>query len=112
MRFPLRASFTWNGNALNNLGEEQFRYLSIDSTLTLNGQTYNNCVVVEQRNSGSSLLTDIWTYEIFAPGIGKIKRYDRFLRWEFEQDSGGVRSRILDTDSYIYEENLLSYQLP
>lgn len=105
LKFPVRKNDSWNGNEFNNLGKENFMYLNIDTSVVINGVTYHNCVYVQQRWNNSSLLTEINTYEIYAKGIGKIKRYDSFKKYNLNPN--GTRS--LTTDSYFYEETLLEH---
>ncbi len=105
LKFPVKKNETWNGNEMNNLGAENYTYLNIDTTVTINGITYNNCVFVLQRLNKNSLLSEIETYEIYARGIGKIKRYDNFKKYNINPN--GTRS--LTTDSYFYEETLLEH---
>lgn len=105
LKFPTRLNDSWNGNEFNNLGKENFVYLNIDTTVVVNGVTYPNCVYIQQRKNTTSLLTEINTYEIYAKGIGKIKRYDSFKKYNLNPN--GTRS--LTTDSYFYEETLLEH---
>ncbi len=75
LRFPPSTKITWNGNEFNALGRENYRYLSLDSTVVVNGRTFEGCAVVLQRQR-KSLTEDFYTYEIYAPGVGLIERYN------------------------------------
>jgi len=103
LKFPVKLNESWNGNEFNNKGKENFVYANIDTTVTINGVTYPNCVFIQQRLSNASLLSEINTYEIYAKGIGKIKRYDNYKKYNLNPN--GTRS--LTTESYFYEETLL-----
>lgn len=105
LKFPVKLNDSWNGNEFNDLGKENFTYLNTDTTVIINGVTYPNCVFVQHRLNNSSLLTEINTYEIYARGIGKIKRYDNYKKYNL--NSNGTRT--LTTDSYFYEETLLEH---
>lgn len=105
LKFPVKKNVSWNGNEFNNQGNENFIYLNIDTTVVVNGITYPHCVYVQQRLNSNSLLTEIKTYEIYAKGIGKIKRYDNYKKYNLNPN--GTRS--LTTDSYFYEETLLEH---
>lgn len=103
---PIEKGYNWNGNAYNNLGEERFTYLNTDTTVTVNGQTFMNCVFIEQRLEKGSLTQDIYTYEIYAPGIGKIVRFDRQRIYDLPP-GGGV---VLNAErSYTRYEAIVSY---
>lgn len=103
LRDPVELGSSWDGNAFNNLGAQTFRYLSVDTTLQRGGVTYSGCIYIEQRLVTNSLVDSVFTYEIYAPNIGLLERYDRQFR--FILDPGG---RELDVDnSYIHRRTLL-----
>lgn len=105
LMFPVKQGTTWDGNMFNNNGKENFVYKNLDTTVVVNGVEFKNCVYVQQRLSNSSLLTEINTYEIYARGIGKIKRYDSYKKYNLSPTG----DRILTTDSYFYEEVLFMH---
>lgn len=98
LAFPIRQGRQWDGNAFNtrNTGPDQqlYRYVNTDTTVSVGGRTYQNCVFVQQRKS-KTLLFDVDTYEVYAPGVGLIKRYDRSIIYD------DVNLTSLTTDSYI-----------
>lgn len=98
---PVAQDAEWDGNRYNNLGEQRYRYLDTDTTVTVNGQTYTGCLFVLQRQVTGSLLNEDLTYEIYAPGLGLIERYDRQLRYILEEGGRGV-----DTDNSRIEHRL------
>jgi len=105
LKFPVELKSSWNGNEFNNNGSQYFTYRNLDTIVTLNGISFANCVYVEQRKVTNSLLSDVLSYEIYAPNIGKIKRYDKYYKYDLLPNG----DRKLSTDSYVYEENLLSH---
>lgn len=103
LRDPVELGSSWDGNSFNNLGPQTYRYLAVDTTLQRGGVTYAGCVYVEQRRITNSLVDSVFTYEIYAPNLGLLERYDRQFR--FVLDPGG---RELDVDnSYIHRRTLL-----
>lgn len=106
LRIPIRPTLTWDGNAYNTRGsgpdQQNYRYLTTDSTVTLGGQTYQHCVVVQQRKS-KTLLYDVDTYEIYAPNVGLIKRYDRNIIYDDNDPDN------LTTDSYIRIQTIVNH---
>jgi hypothetical protein len=103
--YPILVNRKWNGNQYNSSGTAQYQYRNIDTTVTLNGRTYSNCVFVVQRQN-KSLVSDVYTYELYAPNIGKIARFDRFLTYEIR---GNVGQRDITSDSYEYSETLVEH---
>ena len=105
LKFPARTGDSWNGNTYNALGEQKYRYLSADTTVTVNGVRYEHCVVVEENRIDYLFTRDVLKYEIYAPGIGKIGRYFRDLAYTFE---GGVL-KFDPSNSHIQVEILISH---
>jgi len=104
LRFPYLKGINWNGNQFNGFDRESYQYITTDTTIVLGGVTYNNCKFIRQRYQQTTL-SDVYTYEIYAPGIGKIKRYDRYIK----RNTDGSGRLVIDTDSYVYEETLVGH---
>jgi len=51
LKFPVFTNISWNGNQFNTLGKQEFYYSNIDTTVTVQGNTFENCVMVVQENS-------------------------------------------------------------
>ncbi|MFK7922763.1 MAG: hypothetical protein AB8H47_12440 [Bacteroidia bacterium] len=75
LQFPVFEGVSWNGNLYNNLGPETYRYQTIDTTVVIRGKTYENCVMVVQRPYSKNFISEEYAYEIYAPGIGLVKKY-------------------------------------
>ncbi|MCS7086082.1 MAG: hypothetical protein RMM53_06155 [Bacteroidia bacterium] len=88
LRFPPSTRITWNGNEFNALGREDYRYLSIDTTVTVNGQTFEGCAFVLQRKR-KTLSEEFYTYEIYAPNVGLIERYNFEMIFFVGADNNG-----------------------
>ncbi|MCB9231632.1 MAG: hypothetical protein H6581_08215 [Bacteroidia bacterium] len=106
LRFPVYKGLSWDGNLYNADEPQTYRYLSTDTSVTILGQTYENCVVVLQtpfRRSGSqsgSIYIEEYAYEVYAPYIGKIKKYSK----NYEEQSGTPVQ-----ESRIYQEILIEH---
>lgn len=95
LKFPVSAGVSWNGNAFNNIGTKVFSYLAVDSTVTVQGKSYENCVVVINQERTNSFIEEAFAYEIYAPEIGLIKKYEKRIlndgpNREFNPDKSGV----------------------
>ncbi len=95
LKFPVYPEVVWNGNQFNNLGPQEFRYQLIDTNVVIRGTTYEQCVMVVQKADTNNFISDKFAYEIYAPQIGLVKKYDRTLVFdgpngEFNPD----RSRV------------------
>ncbi|RMG59999.1 MAG: hypothetical protein D6722_21420 [Bacteroidetes bacterium] len=101
LKFPVHSAQRWNGNLYNNQNSEIFEYAQVDTTVTIRGHTYENCVMVLQKLDTAGVIRKEFAYEIYAPGIGLIKKYDRTL--VFDQPDGGFNPSA----SRIYFEELI-----
>jgi hypothetical protein len=121
LAFPADVNRAWNGNEWNNLLNPQgadginlqydrtsFYYLSTDSTITLpNDQRYEHCYVVQWRKSDvNSILYDAITWEVYAPGIGLVYRYDRY---KYRNKTDASQTNTLSTSSYVREQYLIDH---
>jgi hypothetical protein len=93
---PVSEGATWNGNAFNSLGEDEYEVLSAGEPHTVNGMTFADCVVVNQNDDNDIIVrTDIRT-EVYARDTGLILREIRILNYctagcnEFGEIESGV----------------------
>lgn len=85
MALPATEGRTWNGNLYNEQGSQTYRILSRDSIVQIKGNTYGNCVVVEKQayeqvgslDPGSPYFREAQAYEVYAPGVGLVKRFEK-----------------------------------
>jgi hypothetical protein len=92
--FPVKKDKTWNPNALNENQEaaESYAYQEVAVPAVLNGQSYDNTLLVSQDNS-TPLLFDVINSERYAKDIGLISRYRTRLSYEvLNGDLTGNRS--------------------
>ena len=107
LRLPPYQGSTWNGNFYNNEGAQTYEYINLDTTVTIQGTTYENCVYVLQvpfrqpvEQQGGAIFIIEHAYEIYAPGIGKIVRYCKYF---VAQDG------VPESESKVYYEELVSH---
>ncbi len=106
LKFPIMEGLSWDGNSLNDEGEQTYEYISVDSTVTVNGIEFDDCVVVLQvpfRTAGTkiSFYIEEFAYEIYAPGVGKIFKYKKVYSQQNPSD--------IDTDSRVLIETIVSW---
>jgi len=79
--FPIVEGQTWNGNAYNSLGFQNYEYNNTFTPYTVNGVTYDSTVTVIQ-NVDSNLIYVNNMFEVYAKNIGMIyKRYDTIQKF-------------------------------
>lgn len=106
LKFPIMQGLSWDGNAFNTEDEQTYEYINIDTTVTLNNISYENCVLVMQvpyRTAGlkTGFYIEEYAYEIYAPDIGKIYKYKK----DFSQQNPSD----IDPESRVYIEMLVEH---
>lgn len=76
LQFPVYPNVSWNGNLYNDLGSQVFKYISVDSTLTVGNRTYEHCVVVQRGETQKGPLTVFQSYAAYAPDLGLVMQYE------------------------------------
>jgi len=103
LKFPVFTNISWNGNQFNTLGTEEFYYSNIDTTVSVQGKTYENCVVVIQENV-DGLIRKSLKYEIYAPEVGLIKKYINTI-----VNDGAPGEEFNPDESRIYLEEIIEH---
>jgi len=78
LAFPIRESAMWNLNALNAKEEWQVFYDSLFVEREMEGFVFPRTIKVVQRDN-KNLIDDELAFEIYAEGVGLIRRYERDL---------------------------------
>ncbi|MFK7922762.1 MAG: hypothetical protein AB8H47_12435 [Bacteroidia bacterium] len=100
LKFPVYEGVRWNGNQFNNLGSQEFKYQTIDTNVVIRGITYESCVMVVQKADTNNFISDKFAYEIYAPGIGLVKKYDYTIV------NDGPQGEFNPDESRIYIEEI------
>lgn len=109
LKRPPVTGTSWNGNLYNAQNVETYRVLNDDTTIVLQGTAYDHCVFVQQvppRRIGESIspgvpiYIDEYAYEIYAPGIGMIAKYRKYI----EAQDGQVLSK-----SHMLRQEIVSH---
>ncbi len=101
LKFPVYPGIDWNGNLYNQERPQVFRYRRVDTTVTVAAGTFDNCVMVLQRDERGSFIRDAYAYEIYAPGVGLIKKYSRNKVFD------GPNGEFNSAESRVYQEELV-----
>lgn len=103
LKFPAFEGVRWNGNQFNNFGAQEFKYHTIDTNVVIRGITYESCVMVVQKADTNNFISDKFAYEIYAPGIGLVKKYDYTIV------NDGPQGEFNPDESHIYIEEIEAY---
>jgi hypothetical protein len=83
--FPAVKGKTWNGNAFNNLGNQDYKYADADVPLTVNNIKFDSTLSVLHYDQ-SNLIERKYSEEKFARGVGMI--YKEFIELDLQDDAG------------------------
>jgi hypothetical protein len=102
--FPLKLNKTWNGNSLNNLGEQEYFYSWIDKPYSISTFAFDSTLRVVQADD-SNYVYMLRNEEIFAAGVGLV--YKNYVDITFDRTTNpgivGVEEQVL------YKETLISW---
>jgi hypothetical protein len=87
LEFPVKEGGTWNGNAYNNEGAVNFKYLNVGKPVDIGIQEFSNAVTVQQENV-TNLVDQRVSREIYAKGVGNIYRYHKRLNTQNNLTTG------------------------
>ncbi len=76
--FPIKENAKWNGNAFNQLQNEEYTYSSIHTPLTISNFIFDSTLTVKQ-NYKHNLIEELDKYEIYACDVGMIEKYHKDL---------------------------------
>jgi hypothetical protein len=112
MVFPVENGTTWNANALNNMGAENYTIQKLKYPYTVNSHYFPNTVTVLQRFDTSAIGQFI-DFEVYSKGIGLIHKSVKNV--DLCQSGSCISQHILlNKDSIVggvkYEQRFNSYQ--
>lgn len=105
LAFPLNENTTWNGNALNALGNDDYIAKEVGWEKKVNNITYPNTATVIQADD-SSLVSVDRRREIYAENIGLIFKEQRKINYCDEASCIGNNTIIF---GFIYTQTLIKY---
>ena len=104
--FPVQEKASWNGNALNTLGEWNFNYDYIDKIELLNGNRLENVLLVKQKDY-RTLISYQYYAEKYAKGVGLVHREIKDLLSNAIIADKPVENRI--ESGITYKQTLVTY---
>lgn len=74
LRFPLKEGNTWNGNAFNSLGEDQYTLRHVRQPFQANDFSFSSTVTVEQEFNEDRIVFRDERKEVYAEDVGLVYR--------------------------------------
>jgi len=87
LSFPVKEGLTWNGNARNVYDAHTYTMKKVDQVYNVLGFNYSQTLMVEI-NKSESIINKDFRYEIYARGIGPIKK--DYTVYAYDQASLGT----------------------
>lgn len=97
LAFPINSTNTWNGNAFNTLGEQEYSYESFHESIDIGDLTFDSALTVV-RNEQDNFVERLISKEKYAVHVGRIYKVDQnFLKTGGQVVSGlDYRETIVD----------------
>ena len=106
LSFPLNKGASWDGNEFNDLGEDSYAVTDYDVSSDVNGTTFDKTLTVEQEfNEDPIVYTDLRT-EVYARGVGLIKKETTQLVFCQSQTCPG--NELIES-GVIYKQEIMEY---
>ena len=101
LSFPIKNGVKWNGNKYNNKDVEQYEFRSLGNTMFINGNVYDNTVVVIQSDSiPVNYVEKNYRAEYYAKKIGLI-----YKEWQiYTYDQASLGSFIIQSGSHYIQQ--------
>jgi hypothetical protein len=99
LAFPVKTAISWDVNAFNTEDALQAKYIDVGFSKSIGGKTFDDCALVLLEDN-SSLINEYYQEEVYARGIGMIRRYDRHVDKKF---TGEI------TKGYQHTYSILTY---
>lgn len=87
LEFPVKENETWNGNAFNSLGAQEYSYTNVAKFADVGILQFDNTITIQQKNNVNLVDEEVF-YEIYADGIGLVYKQATDLNKQGNQTSG------------------------
>lgn len=115
LSFPLTDDKTWNGNRYNNqvnpgtnTPEDVYKLVERKESFTINGKTFNDCVIIEQEDNQEFFVFFDKRIDVYSRGIGLVYREKSQLEYCTDEARNCFGSQIVDA-GIIYRQQLREY---
>lgn len=108
LSFPLKINAVWNGNKRNSSEADEYKIVSFDQALTINGMELEKTLTVEQEMYDDGITRTDERMEVYARGVGLVRRRIRQLTYCTEPIC--INDRIIES-GIIFEQEIKDHGL-
>ncbi len=81
IKLPVVKNLEWDGNQFNAQGEDIYTMEAVKTSFEANGETYDDCIVINQNDNQDFVVTLDQRKEIYARNVGLVSKEIKLLNY-------------------------------